>query len=63
MDHRKMIDCCFLQQVKKFKLELDMSSLTVLIKSLISEARSKKRCHFQELYGYSWRRQSSTSDN
>ena len=42
-----MIDCCFLQQVKKFKLELDMSSLTVLIKSLVSEAGAKNAATFR----------------
>ena len=42
-----MIDCCFLQQVKKFKLELDMSSLTVLIKSLVSEAGTKNAATFR----------------
>ena len=47
MDHRKIIDCCFLRQVKKFKLELDMSSLTVLIKSLVSEAGTKNAATFR----------------
>ena len=49
MDHRKIIDCCFLQKVKKFKLELDVSSLTVhnLIKSLVSEAGRKNSATFR----------------
>ena len=47
MDHRKIIDYCFLQKVKKFKLELDMSSLTVLIKSLVSEAGTKNAATFR----------------
>ena len=47
MDHRKIIDCCFLRQVKKFKLELNMSSLTVLIKSLVSEAGTKNAATFR----------------
>ena len=35
-----------------------MSSLTIHIKSLVSGAETLS--HFQELYGYSWRRDGST---
>ena len=47
VNHRKIKDYCFLRQVKKFKLELNMSSLTVLIKSLVSEAGAKNAATFR----------------
>ena len=42
MDHRKIIDYGFLQMVKKFKLELDMSSLTLYLLNLWSLKQGQK---------------------